>query len=59
MSNTKPITVNMPWPGAVHLCYNLINFRLSQFKPLIDAEGGEDLNMGMFLKTPLISGVYI
>jgi hypothetical protein len=43
----------MQWQYILHRFHNIIDIRLSQSKPLIDTEGGENLNLGLFLKTPL------
>ena len=42
--------VHVLWQNTLHRFHNLVELRLSQSEPPIDAEGGEDLNVGLSLK---------
>jgi hypothetical protein len=42
----------MLWQDTLHRFHHLVDIRLSQSKPLIEAQGGEELNLGFLLKIP-------
>jgi hypothetical protein len=48
------IFVNMRWQNTLYRFYNIVDIRLPQSEPLINAEGAKNLNLWLFLKTPLL-----